>query len=92
MEQYPVSAYYALLLPNVCVLPRIVNEYCLCMMTYCLFIAFLRTCAIQRQSLCETSSEIRAGYVSKLGNAALDPARGSAHVGGPGMLAQRKEA
>ena len=40
MEQYPVSAYYALLLPNVCVLPRIVNEYCLCMMTYCLFIAF----------------------------------------------------
>ena len=40
MEQYPVSVYYALLLPNVCVLPRIINGYCPCMITNGLFIAF----------------------------------------------------
>ena len=41
--------------------------------------------------LCLTSGQMGAGHILELGDAVLDPASGSAQVGGPCMLNQRDE-
>ena len=42
-------------------------------------------------SLCLTGDQMGAGHVPELGGTVLDPASGSAQVGGPSMLTQREE-
>ena len=91
MEKYPIIAYYAVLLPNMSVLPRKLScnakDYCLCIIIYYLLMAF-PAFYIQKLRLVARfvwhimSAELRAR------EAALDPACGSAHVGGSCMLAQ----
>ena len=42
-------------------------------------------------SLCLTCGQMGVGHVQELGDAVLDPASGSAQVGGPRMLTQREQ-
>ena len=100
METYAIIAYYAVSLPNVCVLPRKLcshaKDYCLCMIIYYLFMEF-PTYYIPKLRL--VARFVRDIMIAELRawDAALDPSFGSAHVGGSFMFklaqaAQSKEA
>ena len=94
MEKYPIIAYYAVLLPNICVLPRKLSsnakDYCLCMISCDLFMAVTTFYIPKLRLVARFVRDIIIAELTQLRarDAALDPAFGSAHVVGSFMLAQ----
>ena len=91
METYAIIAYYAVLLPNMCVLPRKLcsntKDYCLCMIIYYLFMEFPTFYIPKLRLVARFARDIMIAEL-RARDAALDPSFGSAHVGGSFMLAQ----